>query len=101
MKIIQDRSKKMLGITQTSYVKKVLKIFKMENSKRGFLTIRHGVKLSKKQSPKTDEELRKIFDIPYASVIGSIQYVVRYTKPDVTFTLNVTNRYHAYASEAH
>ncbi|KAL0294104.1 UNVERIFIED_CONTAM: Retrovirus-related Pol polyprotein from transposon TNT 1-94 [Sesamum radiatum] len=44
----------------------------MENSKRGFLPVRHGVKLSKKQSPKTDEKLRKIFDIPYASAVGSI-----------------------------
>ncbi|KAL0462622.1 UNVERIFIED_CONTAM: Retrovirus-related Pol polyprotein from transposon RE1 [Sesamum latifolium] len=67
IKIIRDRSKRILGMTQTSYVEKVLKRFKMKNSKRGFLPVRHGVKLSKKQSPKTDEELRKIFDIPYAS----------------------------------
>ncbi|KAL0437852.1 UNVERIFIED_CONTAM: Retrovirus-related Pol polyprotein from transposon TNT 1-94 [Sesamum radiatum] len=72
IKIIRDRSKRMLGMTQTSYVEKVLKRFKMENSKRGFLPVRHGVKLSKKQSPKTDEELRKMFDIPYASAVGSI-----------------------------
>ncbi|KAL0409780.1 UNVERIFIED_CONTAM: Retrovirus-related Pol polyprotein from transposon TNT 1-94 [Sesamum radiatum] len=70
IKIIRDRSKRMLGMTQTSYVEKVLKRFKMENSKRGFLPVRHGVKLSKKQSPKTDEELRKMFDIPYASSVG-------------------------------
>ncbi|KAL0284257.1 UNVERIFIED_CONTAM: Retrovirus-related Pol polyprotein from transposon RE2 [Sesamum radiatum] len=33
IKIIRDRSKRMLGMTQTSYVEKVLKRFKMENSK--------------------------------------------------------------------
>ncbi|KAL0352614.1 UNVERIFIED_CONTAM: hypothetical protein Scaly_1650100 [Sesamum calycinum] len=43
--------------------------FKMEYSKRGFLLMRHGVKLSKKQSPKTDEELKRMLDIPYASVV--------------------------------
>ncbi|KAL0284851.1 UNVERIFIED_CONTAM: hypothetical protein Sangu_2806300 [Sesamum angustifolium] len=48
--------------------------FKMEHSKRGFLPMRHGVKLSKKQSPKTDEELKRMLDIPYASAVGSIQY---------------------------
>ncbi|KAL0292651.1 UNVERIFIED_CONTAM: Secreted RxLR effector protein [Sesamum radiatum] len=73
----------------------------MENSKRGFLPLRHGVKLSKKQSPKTDEEPRKIFDIPYASAAGSIQYVVQCTWPDVAFALSVTSRYHACAGEAH
>ncbi|KAL0430644.1 UNVERIFIED_CONTAM: hypothetical protein Sradi_0690400 [Sesamum radiatum] len=55
IKIIRDRSKRILGMTQTSYVEKVLKSFKMENSKRGFLPVRHGIKLSKKQSPKTNE----------------------------------------------
>ncbi|KAL0411310.1 UNVERIFIED_CONTAM: Retrovirus-related Pol polyprotein from transposon RE2 [Sesamum latifolium] len=52
IKIIQDRSKRMLGMTQTSYVEKVLKRSKMKNSKRGFLPgflpVRHGVKLCKK-----------------------------------------------------
>ncbi|KAL0416292.1 UNVERIFIED_CONTAM: hypothetical protein Slati_3461100 [Sesamum latifolium] len=54
----------------------VLKRFKMENSKRGFILMRHGIKLSKKESPKTDEEFKRISDIPYASAVGSIQYVV-------------------------
>ncbi|KAL0416541.1 UNVERIFIED_CONTAM: Retrovirus-related Pol polyprotein from transposon TNT 1-94 [Sesamum latifolium] len=73
IKIIRDRFKRMLGMTQTLYVEKVLKRFKMKNSKRGFFPVKHGVKLSKKQSPKTDEELRKLFDISYASAVGSIQ----------------------------
>ncbi|KAL0440393.1 UNVERIFIED_CONTAM: Retrovirus-related Pol polyprotein from transposon TNT 1-94 [Sesamum latifolium] len=101
IKIIRDRSKRILGITQTSYVEKVLKRFKMKNSKRGFLPMRHGVKLSKKQSPKTDEELTKMFDIPYASAVGNIQYLVYYTRPDVAFALSVTSRYQACAGEAH
>ncbi|XP_011090563.1 uncharacterized protein LOC105171225 [Sesamum indicum] len=64
-------------------------------------TRRHGVKLSKRQFPKTDEELRKMFDIPYASAIGSIQYVVQCTRPDVAFALSVTSRYQACAGEPH
>ncbi|KAL0394411.1 UNVERIFIED_CONTAM: Retrovirus-related Pol polyprotein from transposon TNT 1-94 [Sesamum latifolium] len=64
IKIIRDRSKRMLGITQTSYVEKVLKRFKMENSKRGFLPVRHGVKLSKKQSPKLMRSLEKCLTYP-------------------------------------
>ncbi|KAL0285238.1 UNVERIFIED_CONTAM: Retrovirus-related Pol polyprotein from transposon TNT 1-94 [Sesamum radiatum] len=101
IKIIRDISKRMLGMTQTSYIEKDLKRFKMKNSKRGFLPMRHGVKLSKKQSPKIDEELRKMFDIPYASAVGSIQYAVQCTRPDVAFALSVTSRYQACAGEAH
>ncbi|KAL0301557.1 UNVERIFIED_CONTAM: Secreted RxLR effector protein [Sesamum radiatum] len=73
----------------------------MEHSKRGFLPMRHGVKLSKKQSPKTDEELKRMLDIPYTSVVGSIQYVAQCTKPDITYALSVTSRYQACAGEAH
>ncbi|KAK4381680.1 Retrovirus-related Pol polyprotein from transposon TNT 1-94 [Sesamum angolense] len=73
IKIFRDRSKRILGMTQNSYVEKLLKRFNMEHSKRGFLPMRHGVKLSKKQSPKTDEELKRMLDIPYASAVGSIQ----------------------------
>ncbi|KAL0413379.1 UNVERIFIED_CONTAM: Retrovirus-related Pol polyprotein from transposon TNT 1-94 [Sesamum radiatum] len=77
IKIYRDRSKRMLGLTQSSYIEKVLKRFRMEHSKRRALPIRHEIKLSKKQSPKTDEELKKMSDIPYASAVGSIQYAVQ------------------------
>ncbi|KAL0451725.1 UNVERIFIED_CONTAM: Copia protein [Sesamum latifolium] len=48
IKIYRDRSRRMLGLTQSSYIEKVLKIFKMDNSKRRFLPMMHGIKLSKK-----------------------------------------------------
>ncbi|KAL0458389.1 UNVERIFIED_CONTAM: hypothetical protein Slati_0466100 [Sesamum latifolium] len=72
IKIYRDRSRRLLGLTQSSYIEKVLKRFKMEHSKRGLLPMRHGIKLSKKQSPKTDEELKRMSNIPYASALGSI-----------------------------
>ncbi|KAL2251499.1 UNVERIFIED_CONTAM: Retrovirus-related Pol polyprotein from transposon TNT 1-94 [Sesamum indicum] len=100
IKIYRDRSRKMLGLTQSSYIEKVLKRFKMEKSKWGFLPRRHEIKMSKKQSPKTDEELKRMSDIPYASIVGSIQYVVHCTRPDVAYALSVTSRYQT-AGEAH
>ncbi|KAL0462769.1 UNVERIFIED_CONTAM: Secreted RxLR effector protein [Sesamum latifolium] len=63
--------------------------------------MRHGVKLSKKQCPTTDEELKRMLDVPYASAVGSIQYSVQCTKPDVTYALSVTSRYQACAGMAH
>ncbi|KAL0440255.1 UNVERIFIED_CONTAM: hypothetical protein Slati_2508500 [Sesamum latifolium] len=69
----------------------------MENSKQGFLPMRHGVKLSKKQSPKIDEELKRMSNIPYASAVESNQYVVQCTRPDVAYALSVPSRYQACA----
>ncbi|KAL0410983.1 UNVERIFIED_CONTAM: hypothetical protein Slati_3688000 [Sesamum latifolium] len=63
--------------------------------------MRHRVKLSKKQSPKADEELKRISNIPYASAIGSIQYVVQYTRPNVAYALRLMSRYQACAGKVH
>ncbi|KAL0463362.1 UNVERIFIED_CONTAM: Retrovirus-related Pol polyprotein from transposon TNT 1-94 [Sesamum latifolium] len=63
--------------------------------------MRHGIKLSKKQSLKTDEELKRMSNIPYASTVGSIQYAVQCTRLDVAYALSVTSRYQACAGEAH
>ncbi|KAL0367505.1 UNVERIFIED_CONTAM: Retrovirus-related Pol polyprotein from transposon TNT 1-94 [Sesamum radiatum] len=63
--------------------------------------MRHGIKLSKKQSPKTDEELKRMSNIPYASAVGSIQYAVQCTRLDVTYALSITSRYQACAGKVH
>ncbi|KAL0427890.1 UNVERIFIED_CONTAM: Retrovirus-related Pol polyprotein from transposon TNT 1-94 [Sesamum latifolium] len=63
--------------------------------------MRHRIKLSKKQSPKTDEELKRMSNIPYASAVGSIQYAVHCTRLDVAYALSVSSRYQACAGEAH
>ncbi|KAL0283452.1 UNVERIFIED_CONTAM: Retrovirus-related Pol polyprotein from transposon TNT 1-94 [Sesamum radiatum] len=73
----------------------------MEHSKRGLLHMRHRIKLSKKQSPKTDEKLKRMSNIPYASAVGSIQYAIQCTKSDVAYALRVMSRYQACAREAH
>ncbi|KAL0404233.1 UNVERIFIED_CONTAM: Retrovirus-related Pol polyprotein from transposon TNT 1-94 [Sesamum radiatum] len=101
IKIYRDRSRRLLGLTQSSYIEKVLKRFKMEHSKRGLLPMRHGIKFSKKQSSKTDEELKRMSNIPYASAVESIQYAVQCTRPDVAYALSVTSRYQACTVEAH
>ncbi|KAL0427390.1 UNVERIFIED_CONTAM: hypothetical protein Slati_2913800, partial [Sesamum latifolium] len=71
--MLRDRFRTMLGLTQSSYIEKVLKRFKMDNSKRRFLPMRHRIKLSKRQSLKINEKLKRMSDIPYASAVGSIQ----------------------------
>ncbi|KAK4390406.1 Retrovirus-related Pol polyprotein from transposon TNT 1-94 [Sesamum angolense] len=55
--------------------------------------MRHGVKLSKKQSPKTNEELKRMLDIPYASAVGNIQFAAQCTRPDIAYALSVISRY--------
>jgi hypothetical protein len=48
IKIYRDRSKMLIGLTQDAYIDKVLNWFNMQDSKKGFLPMSHGITLSKK-----------------------------------------------------
>ena len=93
IKIYRDRSRRLIGLSQSTYLDKILKKFNMYGSKKGFLPMLQGKTLSKTQSPAMAEE-REIMDkIPYASAIGSIMYVMLCTRPDVAHAISLTSRY--------
>ena len=48
IKIYRDRSRRLLGLSQSTYLDKVLKRFSMQDSKKGFIPMNHGLTLSKK-----------------------------------------------------
>ena len=51
IKIYRDRSRRLIGLSQSTYLDKVLKKFKMDQAKKGFLPVLQGVKLSKDSKP--------------------------------------------------
>ena len=81
IKIYRDRSKRLIGLRQSAYIDKVLKRFSMQDSKRGYLPMSHGITLRKSQCPNTEEERERMSKIPYASTIGSIMYAMLCTRP--------------------
>ena len=93
IKIYRDRSKRLIGLSQDIYIDKVLKRFSMEEAKKGFLPMSHGIHLSKIQCPWTADERERMSKVPYASAIGSIMYAMISTRPDVSYALSVTSRY--------
>ena len=93
IKIYRDRSKRLVGLSQSTYLDKVLKKFRMENSKKGFLPMLQGKVLSKTQSPVTAEDREIMNNVPYASAIGSIMYAMLCTRPDVCHAVSLTSRY--------
>ena len=54
-KILRDRKNKSLAFSQTSYIDKMLTHFLIQNSKKGLMSTRHRITLSKKQCPKTPQ----------------------------------------------
>nr|GEU31192.1 hypothetical protein [Tanacetum cinerariifolium] len=77
IKIYRDRSSRLIGLSQNAYLDKILKRYRMDNSKRGSIPMQFELHLR------------------------SIMYAVRCTRPDVAFAQNITSRFQQNSGEAH
>ena len=93
MKIYNDRSKRLLGLSQSTYIDTVLKRFSMENFKKDYLSIGHRISLSKRDCATTLEERECMSRIPYTSIVGSIMYAMTCTRLNVAYSLGIVSRY--------
>ncbi|GKD24294.1 hypothetical protein Tco_1230508, partial [Tanacetum coccineum] len=94
IKIYRDRSKRLIRLSQSAYMDTILKIFRMDTSKRGYIPMQERLDLNKTQGASTP-------NVPYASAVGSIMYAVRCTRPDVAFVQNITSRFQQNLGEPH
>lgn len=89
IKIYRDKPKRLLVLSESAYIHKFLKWFKMEHSKREFVPMEHGTILCSTQSASTWIVLENMRGIPYGSTNGSIMYSMLYTKCDVSCALSM------------
>ncbi|GJY22736.1 retrotransposon protein, putative, ty1-copia subclass [Tanacetum coccineum] len=69
IKIIRDRSKRLIALSQSAYLEKILKKFRMENSKKGYTPMIKKPDYRKSQGAKTPTEVQRMQRVPYASAI--------------------------------
>ena len=79
----------------------MLKKFSMKNSKKGLLPIFHDFNFSKDMCSKTEDEKACRNRMPYVSAIDSMIYFLLCSRPDASYTLNVTSRYQANSDDGH
>ena len=101
IRIYRDRSRRLIGLSQSTYIDKVLHRFGMQDAKRGFVPMSHGISISSDNSPKTLDEKDRMSKIPYASAIGFIMYAIICTLPDVSYALSMTSRFQSNPGEGH
>ncbi|GKC60421.1 hypothetical protein Tco_1088019, partial [Tanacetum coccineum] len=101
IKIYRDRSKRLIRLSQSAYMDKILKRYRIDNYKRGNISMQERFDLNKTQGASTPEELKRMQNAPYASVVGSIMYTIRCTRPDVAFTQNITSHFLQNQGEPH
>ena len=93
IKFYRDRSRRLIDLSQSTYLDKILKKFKMDQSKKGLLPVLQGVRLSSAQFPATAKDKEEMSVIPNALAIGSIMYAMLCTRPDVNLAVSLVGRY--------
>nr|GEY55419.1 hypothetical protein [Tanacetum cinerariifolium] len=77
IKIYRDRSKQLIRLGQNAYMDKILKIYKMDNSKRGHILMEESLDLNKTQGASTPKENP---GEPHWTAVKSILKYLRTTK---------------------
>ncbi|CAA0832574.1 cysteine-rich RLK (RECEPTOR-like protein kinase) 8, partial [Striga hermonthica] len=101
IKVIRDRKKRMLCLSQAAYIDTVIARFSMQNSKKGLLPFQHGVPLSKDMCPKTQKEIEEMAKVPYASAVGSLMYAMLCMRPDICYAVGMVARYQSNPGQGH
>jgi hypothetical protein len=101
IKIYRDRSKRLIELSQDAYIDKILNRFNMQDSKKDFLPMSHGITLSKKQCPTDPDDQERMRAIPYASAIESIMYAMICMRLDVSYALSVMSKYQSNYGDTH
>ena len=89
----RDRLRGILGLSQETYINKVLERFRMKDCSPSVAPIVKGDRFNLNQCPKNDFEREQMKNIPYASVVGSLMYAQVCTRPDIAFAVGILGRY--------
>ncbi|KAK9951498.1 hypothetical protein M0R45_006936 [Rubus argutus] len=99
--IKRDRSKYLLGLSQQSYITKVLKRFEMQQCSNGEVPISKGDKLNQTECPSNDLEREDMKNRPYAKLVGSLMYAQVCIRSDLAFAVGVLSRFQSNPSYKH
>ena len=101
VKILRDRSRRTLGLSQETYIKKVLERFNMANAKPIDTPVIKNHGLSKNDCPKTPADRAKMAKVPYASAIGSLMYAMVCTRPDLAYAVGLLSWFQSDPGQSH
>ncbi|GJU44662.1 retrovirus-related pol polyprotein from transposon TNT 1-94 [Tanacetum coccineum] len=101
MEIVRDRSRKILRVSQSWYVSKILNTFRIDNGKSVKMPLGRHFKLSLKDCPVRDCDVEMMSKVPYANAVGSLMYMMVCTSPGTACAISVVSRYLANPSKNH
>lgn len=93
IKIHRERSQGVLGLSQETYINKVLEMFNMKHCLPSVAPIVKDDRLELSQCPINDLKREQMKNIPYVAVVGGLMYAQVYTRPDIALAFDVLGRY--------
>uniref|UniRef100_A0A3Q7HLK4 Reverse transcriptase Ty1/copia-type domain-containing protein n=1 Tax=Solanum lycopersicum TaxID=4081 RepID=A0A3Q7HLK4_SOLLC len=93
MKIVRERTKRKLWLSQEKYIERVLERFNMKNAKTVSTPLASHLKLSEQMCPTTKEEKEGMTKVSYSSALGSLMYAMMCTRPDIAHAVGVVSRF--------
>jgi hypothetical protein len=101
IEIHRDRRKGVLGLSQRSYIEKILKKFNIHKCNPTPAPIVKGVKFRKFQCLRNQYEIDEMKAVSYASAVGSLMYAQVCTCPDLVFVIRMLERYQKNPGKPH
>ena len=92
-KIHRDRRKGVLGLSQKTYIEKILKKFNIHKYSPSPIPIVKGDRYGDFQCPRNQYELNQMKVVPYALAVGSLQHTQVCTRPDLAFITGLLDRF--------
>ena len=93
IRIERDRASKKLYMSQEQYIENVFERFNMSKAKVVSSPLVSHFKLNSRHTPSTDKEKEDMRRVLYASVVGSLMYVMVCTRLDIAYVVGVVSRF--------
>ncbi|KAK9200738.1 hypothetical protein WN944_015936 [Citrus x changshan-huyou] len=101
MQIHRDRNNRKIWLSQKNYLKKILRHFNMHDCKPIFIPLPVNFKLSSIMCPNNEAERNKMAQVPYASAVGSLMFIMICSTLDMAQAVGAVNRYMANSGGKH
>ena len=78
-----------MWLSQEKYAKKILQIFGMDKVKSVNIHLSSHYNISSGLCPSNDKENQYMYHVPDANAVGSMMYLMVYTRPDISHAVGV------------
>ena len=97
----RNRETRTITINKRSYIEEVLKRFNMEECKLVGIPFDVNSKLLKLSEGEFVNVQRKVEDVPYMAIVGSLMYTKVATRAEISFLVNTVSQFMSKAGPLH